>query len=220
MPRPRSRLACELRGKAGTGLQIEAVQRTPLADPLESLGLQKKGTGPLSYLHLEQVQLSGKFGARLEVDGAAFATTGNLTGFDPGIQLRRLRVFAGGDCILLLPLSYYIELGYGAGKFYLNQSTLSFPAGRYLGTLQVGQFQAPMGLENITSSRDIAFMEPAAPIQAIAPGIEAGAQVGKPIFRPARYLGLWPVRARRRCAGIRQCLPELWQRRWPPHLAA
>jgi phosphate-selective porin OprO and OprP len=175
------------------GLQLEAVQRTPLTDPMESLGLQPKGTGPLSYLHLEQVKLSGKFGARLEVDGAAFATTGDLTGFDPGVQLRRLRVFAGGDCILVLPLSYYIELGYGAGKFYLNQSTLTFPAGKYLGTLQVGQFQAPMGLENITSSRDIAFMEPAAPIQAIAPGIEAGAQIGKPIFdqRATWALGLF-----------------------------
>ena len=175
------------------GLQIEAVQRTPLTDPMESLGLQPKGTGPLSYLHLEQVKLSGKFGARLEVDGAAFATTGDLTGFDPGIQLRRLRVFAGGDCILVLPLSYYIELGYGAGKFSLNQSTLTFPGGKYLGTLQVGQFQAPMGLENITSSRDIAFMEPAAPIQAIAPGIEAGAQIGKPIFdqRATWALGLF-----------------------------
>ena len=175
------------------GLQLEAVQRTPLTDPLESLGMTPKGTGPLSYLRLEQVKLSGKFGARLEVDGAAFVTTGDLTGFDPGIQLRRLRVFAGGDCILVLPLSYYIELGYGAGKFYLNQSTLTFPAGKYLGTLQVGQFQAPMGLENITSSRDIAFMEPAAPIQAIAPGIEAGAQIGKPIFdqRATWALGLF-----------------------------
>jgi phosphate-selective porin len=93
----------------------------------------------------------------------------------------------------VLPLSYYIEVGYGAGKLYLNQSTLTFPAGKYLGTLQIGQFQAPMGLENISSSRDITFMEPAAPVQAIAPGIEAGAQVGKPVFgeRATWALGLF-----------------------------
>jgi phosphate-selective porin OprO/OprP len=175
------------------GLQIQAVQQTPLKNPREVLGLQAQGPDAPSYLHLEQVKLSGKFGARLEVDGAAFATTGNLTGFDPGIELRRLRIFAGGDCILVLPLSYYIELGYGAGNFYLNQSTLTFPAGKYLGTLELGQFQAPMGLDNITSSRDIAFMETAAPIQSIAPGIEAGAQIGKPIFnqRATWALGLF-----------------------------
>ena len=191
-PAPKS-FAWKVAWEGWDGLRIEAVQRTPLRNPREVLGLQAHGPDAPSYLHLEQVKLSGKFGARLEVDGAAFATTGNLTGFDPGIQLRRLRFSAGGDCILVLPLSYYIELGYGAGKFSLNQSTLTFPAGKYLGTLQVGQFQAPMGLDNITSSRDISFMEPAAPLQSMAPGIEAGAQIGKPVFhqRATWALGLF-----------------------------
>ena len=164
------------------GLQLEAVQRTPLKNPIEVLGLRPSGSDPLSYLQLEQVKLSGKLGALVEVDGAAFATGGGLTGFDPGVQLRRLRISAGGDCILVLPVSYFIQLGYGAGNFYLNQSSLTFPAIPYLGNLQVGQFQAPMGLDLITSSRDLTFMEPAAPLQAIAPGIEAGAQIGQPIF--------------------------------------
>jgi phosphate-selective porin OprO and OprP len=83
---------------------------------------------------------------------------------------------------LLLPVSYYLELGLSSGQFNLTKSYLVFPEIKYLGDLQIGQFQAPMGLQLITSSRDIAFMEPAAPLQAIAPGIEAGLQIGRPVF--------------------------------------
>jgi phosphate-selective porin OprO/OprP len=136
----------------------------------------------LPHLHLEQVKMSGKLGGRLEVDAATFVTTGDLTGFDPGIELRRLRVSLGGDCILVLPVSYYLDLGYNSGGFYLDKAYLNFPAGRFLGNVQIGQFQPRMGLELITSSRDIAFMEPAAPLQALAPGVEAGIQIGRPVF--------------------------------------
>ena len=36
-------------------------------------------------------------------------TTGNLTGFDDGAELRRLRLVAGGDYLILVPFSYKIE---------------------------------------------------------------------------------------------------------------
>ena len=182
-PAPKARsFSWRVAWEGWNGLQFEAVQRTALKNPIETLGLRPRAIDPLSYLNLEQVKMSGKFGARLEVDGAAFATSGSLTGFDPGVQLRRLRFSVGGDCILVLPVSYYVELGYGAGNFYLNQSSLTFPDLGFIGNLQVGQFQAPMGLDLITSSRDIEFMEPAAPLQGIAPGIEAGAQIGRAVF--------------------------------------
>ena len=38
-----------------------------------------------------------------------------------------------------------------------------------------------MGLEAITSSRDTTFMEAAAPIEALAPGVNAGIQIGRGI---------------------------------------
>lgn len=175
------------------GLHLEAVQQTPLTNPLDSIGILPAGANPFGYFNLEQVKLSGTFGGRVEVDGAAFLTSGNLTGFNDGIQLRRLRLFAGGDCILVLPVSYYIELGYSADQFTLNQANLQFSNLGLLGNLQIGQFQPPMGLDLITSSRDITFMEPAAPLQAIAPGTEAGAQIGQPVFhhRATWALGLF-----------------------------
>jgi phosphate-selective porin len=39
-----------------------------------------------------------------------------------------------------------------------------------------------MGLDTVGSSRDQTFMEAAAPLQALAPGVNAGFQVGRPIF--------------------------------------
>jgi phosphate-selective porin OprO/OprP len=169
------------------------VQQTPLTNPLESVAILPAGANPFGYFNLEQVKLSGTTGARVEVDGAAFLTSGNLADFNDDIQLRRLRVFAGGDCILVLPVSYFVELGYSAYQFTLNQGYLLFSDIALIGNLQVGQFQPPMGLDLITSSRDITFMEPAAPLQAIAPGIEAGAQIGQPVFhdRATWALGLF-----------------------------
>ena len=175
------------------GLTLETVQQTPFKNPWHTLGFLRPDTNQPAYFQVEQVKLSGSFGARMEVDAALFATTGNLTGFDDGAQVRRLRLSAGGDCILLVPVSYYLELGYGGGDFYLNQSSLAFPEIKYLGRPLIGQFQAPMGLDLITSSRDITFMEPAAPLQAIGPGIEAGLQIGQPVWheRATWTLGLF-----------------------------
>ena len=135
---------------------------------------------PLADIHLEKLKLTGRFGARVEVDAAAFTTTGNLTGFDDGVQLRRLRLVAEGDALLLVPFRYKIELGYVPNQFNLQQAYLEFSKIDYVGSLRFGQFQPPMGLQVVTSSWDIPLMEPAAPLQAIAPGIEAGVQVGKP----------------------------------------
>lgn len=175
------------------GLQFEAATKTSLKAIPPLPGLLTTVPNPMVNVHLEQVKMSGTFGGRLEVDGAAFVTTGGVPPFDDGIQLRRLRVTLKGDCILVLPVSYYIELGYSAGEFTLNQSSLTFVRNKYLGQLKAGQFQAPMGLQLIASSWDIPFMEPAAPLQALAPGIEAGIQIGQPVLdqRATWKLGLF-----------------------------
>jgi phosphate-selective porin OprO and OprP len=192
-PHPTKPLRWEFAWRGWDGLHLEAIQQTPLTNRLDSVAILPASANPFGSLHLEQLKLNGTFGARVEVDGAAFLTSGNLTDFDAGVQLRRLRLFAGGDCILILPVSYFVELGYSADQFTLNQSYLLFSNIGLIGNLQVGQFQPPMGLELITSSRDLTFMEPSAALQAIAPGIEAGVQIGQPIFhdRATWALGLF-----------------------------
>ena len=192
-PRKTKSFKWEFAWRGWDGIHMEAVQQTSLTNPLRSVPILPAGASPFGYFNLEQVKLSGTFGARVEVDGAAFLTSGNLNDFNDGLQLRRLRFFAGGDCILVLPVSYFVELGCSADQFTLSQAYLRFSNLGIIGNLQVGQFQPPMGLDLITSSRDITFMEPSSPLQAIAPGIEAGAQIGQPVFhdRATWALGLF-----------------------------
>ena len=175
------------------GLFLEGRQSTHLRSLAEELGMPRAGSDPLADVHLEQLKLTSRLGARVEVDGAAFTTTGNLTGFDDGVQLRRLRLLAEGDSILLVPFRYKFELGYVPNQFNLEQAYLEFSKIDYVGSLRFGQFQPPMGLQVITSSWDIPLMEPAAPLQAMAPGVEAGVQVGKPFDgeRATFHLGVF-----------------------------
>lgn len=132
-------------------------------------------------LHLEEARMSAKIGGKLALDTAAFSTGTDFDGFDDGFELRRARLYAKGDCLLLLPVSYQIEAGYIPHEFYIEESYLVFDF-RTLGTLKGGQYQAPMGLDVINSSRDIALMEPAAPLQALAPGVNVGLQLGRPFL--------------------------------------
>ena len=134
------------------GLQLEVSKQTFAPDALTDLPV----------VRLDEVKLTGTIGGKLEVDAAAFNTTGTLTGFDDGVQLRRARIRARGDSVLLVPFNYRIDLGYASNQFTVTQAYLAFPNLDYIGTLRIGQFQPPMGLDVITSSWDIAFMEPAA----------------------------------------------------------
>lgn len=149
------------------------------------LGQQVTQVTNLPVVHLAENRLSGKVGAKFAVDAASYATGDNFTGFDPGFELRRARLYAKGGCLLLIPFSYEIEIGYIPHTFYLENSYLEFHnLGflSFLGSLKGGQFQVPMGLANYGSSRDMMFMERAAPVAALASGVNAGLQVGRPVF--------------------------------------
>lgn len=147
----------------------------------------------LPFLRFDQVRLSGKVGLRLEVDGAAFDTNGDLTGFDDGFELRRARIKLKGDAILGVPFRYSVDIGYVPRRFSVNDFYVAVPGIEYLGTVQFGQFQPAMGLQLLTSSWNIELMEPAAPLQAIAPGTSPGIQIGRPFLgdRATWTLGMY-----------------------------
>lgn len=170
------------------GLHMSASRQTALRDPLTDLPV----------FNLQEVKLAGKLGLRVEVDAATFATTGNLSGFDSGVDLRRARITARGDSIFVVPFNYSVDIGYVPGRFTISQANVSIPNIPYVGTLKIGQFQPAQGLQVITSSWDIAFMEPAAPLQAIAPGSEFGAQISN-TYREGR--GTWTLGAYRNNSG-------------------
>ena len=129
-------------------------------------------------LHPEIIRFSTTINALFEVDAAAYHNSGEPE-FDDGVEFRRARLKAQGDSILLLPLSYKAEVGYLNDTFTLYEARISssslFPR---IGVLNVGFFGPPMGLDLLTSTRDLTFMEPATPLQALAPGEEVGIQIG------------------------------------------
>lgn len=143
--------------------------------------------------HLEETRMVGKIGAKFALDAAAFVADDDLDGFDAGAELRRARIYAKGDCLVVVPVSYQLEVGYIPDQFFIEESYLAFKDLACIGELRLGQYQAPMGLEAINSARDITFMEPAAPIQALAPGVNAGIQMGRPFLnqRATWTLGLF-----------------------------
>jgi phosphate-selective porin OprO and OprP len=151
------------------GIYMELVQPTPL-----------EAHRPV--LDVSEVKFASTLGGKLEIDAAAFPrTTGDLTGFNDGVELRRARFQFDGNAILLVPFDFYVDLGYVPRKFTLEKFYLSLPAGKYLGTVRIGQFQPSMGLQLVTSSWNVPLMEPAAPLQALGPGTRLGFQVGRPV---------------------------------------
>ena len=175
------------------GLRLGLIRKTRWKNPSQVYVLAPEGPGAGPLLDFEEVSLTSRIGVRFAGDAAAFHTTGNLTGFDDGAELRRARLFLNGNWTLVLPLEYSIELGYVPNKFVLSDAWLLFPELKVVGSTKIGQFQPPQGLDVISSSWAITFMEPAAPLQALAPGTEAGIQVGRPVLdgRATWRLGLF-----------------------------
>jgi phosphate-selective porin OprO/OprP len=175
------------------GLHYDLSQRTLITNLLAGVREKIEGTNAYRVFHLEELKMSGKIGAKIAVDGAAYVTDKEFHGFDDGFELRRARLYARGDCLLLLPVSYEVEVGYIPNQFYIENSYLALKDIPWIGDLKAGQYQAPMGLDVVTSSGDITFMEPAAPLQALAPGVNAGIQIGRPLFdqRATWKLGLF-----------------------------
>ena len=172
-PPPKS-LSWDAQWKRWDGLHISLDRKT-------LLGQQLNNVTNLQVIHLEEARMAGKIGLKLAVDAAGYLTEESLGNFDNGVELRRARIYAKGDCLILLPVSYEFELGYVPDAFYIENSYLEFHGLGFLGTLKGGQFQPPMGLENYGSSRDQLFMEPSTALQALAPGVNAGVQVGQPV---------------------------------------
>jgi len=179
-PAPRKQdFRWDLSWKGWDGLKVDISQRTPMKSPRELLGLKPLTNVPT--MHLEQLKMSAKIGGVLETDGAVYHTDGDLD-VPNDLQLRRARLKIQGDCILIYPVSYKIEVGYIPHKLNLNEAWISSDHIAYLGYLVFGVFQPPMGLDLQTSSRDLMFMEPASEVQALAPANEAGIQIGQPVF--------------------------------------
>jgi phosphate-selective porin OprO and OprP len=131
------------------------------------LGVPEEGAGPAGELLFHV-----KAGFRLSADGAAFA--GDDEGSESG-GLRRAYIAVGGEFSAWgQPVKSYLEIGLIDRAFSLDTASLTFPAVRYFGDLQVGQLDPPMSMDALSSSFARPFLEKALPVDALVPNGKAG----------------------------------------------
>jgi hypothetical protein len=124
-PKPKQ-FEWEVTWKGWDGLHLELTRKTLLSRHVSNLT-------NVHLVKLEESRMAGKIGAKVALDGAAFHTSDGFEEFDAGVELRRVRLYAKGDCLLLLPVSYQLEIGYIPDEFYLEESYLVFRNIPYLG---------------------------------------------------------------------------------------
>jgi phosphate-selective porin OprO and OprP len=118
--------------------------------------------------------VEGTVGFKLQVDAAAYDARPTLPDVADGIEVRRARLLTEGQLFLFRPIDYKVEFGVTNESVYLNDFYLGLRDLPMVGTLKVGQMNAPFSLDRLTSSLDTTFMERATPVDAFAPGYLAG----------------------------------------------
>lgn len=121
--------------------------------------------------------LEGRVGLKLAVDAAGFASTGSLPSLGATAELRRFFVYTTGKFHLIYPIVFKLEVGVVDDALYIDNFYFGAKDVPWLGTVEVGQIDAPMSLDLLTGSTNRSFMEAPAPVQALAPGQKAGVQV-------------------------------------------
>jgi len=129
------------------------------------------------HLFEKQRRIVGRVGGRLHLDAATFATTGDVRAIPSDAEVRRAYVTTTGSIRTWHPLYYKVEFGASQQRLFLNAAWLEVRDLWRGMALRVGVFDAPLSLENVTSSNAYPFLEPAQPVGAMAPGTKGGIQL-------------------------------------------
>ena len=144
---------------------------------------------------VESDHLTITWGGRIYFDAGFFTKDDDYPSTsEDGSEFRTARLYAKGT--LYDTVDFNAEYEFGEDTVF-KDVYLGFH--NSLGKLQVGHFKQPMGLELLTSSRFITFMERATPIEAFTPsrddGIMESGQIGDTsnyafgVFRPTDDFG-------------------------------
>ncbi|GAB4330749.1 MAG: hypothetical protein Kow00127_22840 [Bacteroidales bacterium] len=103
-----------------------------------------------------------KFGGRFMLDGMAARATGDpvpggLTDPVSGVEFRRLWIYSAGEIYQNVRYKFQIDLS--SDKIRLKDAYIGLKDIPIAGNLQLGHFKEPVGLEMLTSSNYITFME-------------------------------------------------------------
>ncbi len=114
-----------------------------------------------------------RLGGRIQTDAASYAEDGLRQ--NDGTELRRVRLFAQGT--LWHDWNYKLQYDFtGSGINGLQDAYIDYSGFKPV-SIRVGHFKEPFGLQNITSSKYVAFTERAL-ISAFSPGRNIGVQLG------------------------------------------
>jgi len=124
----------------------------------------------------QSAHLNGRIGMRFQGDVAGFAPSG-VTDAGGGVDVRRLFFYTTGEFDILYPILFALDVGFQSGSFFVDDAYFWLTDLPYVGTVKVGQFDAPMSLAQLTGSGTRPFMEIGTPAEAFSPGSKAGIQL-------------------------------------------
>ena len=135
-----------------------------------------------SVLFDEDATLTGRIGLKLGLDVAGYLEDGSLPELGTRTEVRRALFYTTGEFRFLIPILFKFDFGGVADEFYFSDFYLWLRDVPYVGTIKLGQFDAPMSLEALTGSTYETFMEYGAPVEAFAPGLKVGLQIADDAF--------------------------------------
>jgi phosphate-selective porin OprO/OprP len=121
--------------------------------------------------------LNGRIGLKLGVDVAGYLPRGSVPHLGTRFDLRRALFYTTGEFNFLVPILFKVDLGGVGDQLYVSDVYLWAQGVPYVGTIKIGQFDAPMSLEALTGSTYETFMEYGSPVEAFAPGLKIGLQI-------------------------------------------
>lgn len=126
-------------------------------------------------------KFKGKLGGRIHLDAATFSEDDDVkavVGDTPaGVEFRRARLSFEGEFGLTMPVFFKMEFDFAPEETEFKDVFVGLDKIPYLGRLTAGHFKEPMGLELLTSSRYLTFIERSAATEAFAPERNLGAMV-------------------------------------------
>lgn len=121
--------------------------------------------------------LTGRIGLKLGVDTAGFFEHGDVPPLGTRIEVRRILVYTTGEFRFFYPILFKFDLGGVGDELYFSDFYFWARDVPYVGTVKIGQFDAPMSLEALSGSTNETFLEYGSPVAAFAPGLKVGLQI-------------------------------------------
>jgi phosphate-selective porin OprO and OprP len=141
-------------------------------------------------------QFVGQIGGRMHLDVNEFSNDGT-TSNESGTDFRRLRLEAKGTMFGVWEGKIQMDFGTGRSSGISSSTTVKDAYLAYTGwgpgTTYFGQTKVPMGLDELTSSNSITFMERAMVMDAVAPnhrrGVQYAGSTGNSSYQAMVYAG-------------------------------